>query len=100
MKSIRITFRLSTYQLARGLQTIRQIDPSYKLISLNDLAKTIYHNYLAKMTINKLDAIPDSIMSELMNFINSPAQSQITLADLIEIKSSVPKPKFNTKIKP
>lgn len=88
MKNIRITFRLSAYQLARGLQTIRQLEPAYKLISINDIVKVIYHDYLAKMTLNKLDTVPIEILTEVMNFIDTPAKSQITLEELIAIKKS------------
>lgn len=87
MKNIRITFRLSPYQLARGLQTIRQLEPTYKLISLNDIVKTIYHDYLAKMTLNKLDEVPPNIVNEIYAFIEKPAQKQITVDDLINMKT-------------
>ena len=90
MKSIRITFRLKPYQLARGLQTIRQLEPNYKLISLNDIVKVIYHDYLAKMTLNKLDAIPDNIIAEIMQIISKPARAQMTLEELIAIKKPDP----------
>lgn len=98
MKSIRITFRLSPYHLARGLQTIRQIEPSYKLISLNDLVKTTYFDYMAKMNMNRLDIIPSSIMDEVMSFTNKAARSSITVEELINIKDanqeSVPEPEL------
>jgi len=86
MKNVRITFRLSPYQLARGLQTIRQLEPEYHLISINDLVKTIYHDYLSKMTLNRLDRVPDEIMAEILDAINSPAES-ITLADVMHAKN-------------
>ena len=86
MKNIRITFRLSPYQLARGLQTIRQLEPSYKLISLNDIVKTIYHDYLAKMTLNRLEEVPADITAEITQFLDNPARKQITLEELIDLK--------------
>ena len=98
MKSIRITFRLKPYQLARGLQTIRQLEPSYKLLSLNDIVKVIYHDYLAKMSLNRLDAVPNDILTEIMSFIDKPAREQMTLKELIEIKKSKPDlPKIKTR---
>ena len=90
MKNIRITFRLSPYQLARGLQTIRQLEPSYKLISLNDIVKTIYHDYLAKMSLNKLDAVPPNITAEITNFIDKPSEKQLTVKELIDINELTP----------
>jgi len=92
MKSIRIVFKLTPYQLARGLQTIRQLEPTYKLTSLNELVKTIYHDYLAKMTINRLDAIPDQIINEIKSLINNPARTQITLSELMNLKKQDPEP--------
>lgn len=88
MKNIRITIRLSPDQLARGLQILRQREPTYKLISLNDIAKTIYHNYLAKMTMNKLAEIPANSIAEITSFINQPAKNQITVKELINLKEA------------
>jgi hypothetical protein len=42
------------------------------------------------MTINKLDEIPYSIMEEIKAFSDKSAQKQITLEDLINIKTSQP----------
>ena len=89
MKNIRITFRLSPYQLARGLQTIRQLEPTYKLTSINELVKTIYHDYLAKMTLNKLDDVPVEFIEEIENF--EGAESQLTLKELIDIQKETAK---------
>jgi len=87
MKSIRITFRLQPYQLARGLQTIRQLEPSYKLISLNDIVKTIFHDYLAKMSLNRDHSIAPELIAEITSFLNKSNESKsITLDDLIGIK--------------
>ncbi len=74
MKSIRLTFRLSPYQLARGLQTMKQLDPTYQLLSLNDMVKTIYHDYLAKMTMNKTSAVPSYFLTEISSIINTSNQ--------------------------
>ena len=99
MKNIRITFRLSPYQLARGLQTVRQLEPAYKLISINDLVKTIYHDYLAKMTLNKLDEVPSSILAEIESFTNKPAREQINLDTLLALTDQEPVP-MQTSHKP
>lgn len=87
MKSIRITFRLQPYQLARGLQTIRQLEPSYKLLSLNDIVKTIYHDYLAKMSLNRNDSAPPELIEEIISFIGkSSTEKSLSLDDLMNIK--------------
>jgi len=87
MKSIRVTIRLTPYQLARGLQTIRQLKPDYKLISINDLVKTIYQIYLTKDIMNKSDEVPTSLLEEILSFSNKSAEKQITLQDLLNIKN-------------
>lgn len=86
MKSIRISFRLDPYQLARGLQTIRQLEPKYKLLSINDVVKTIYHDYIAKMSLNKNENIPLELITEIVNFQNKPSPSKnLSLDDLLEL---------------
>lgn len=85
MKNQRITFRLSVYQLARGLQTIRSLEPDFKLIGINDIVKVIYHDYLAKMNVNKLDDLPKEILNEVTSFIETPAKGQLTVAELMSI---------------
>jgi hypothetical protein len=81
MKSIRINFRLSHYQLARGLQVMKQLEPTYQLTSINDMVKTIYHDYLAKMTLNKTSAVPTSFLAEINSFINTSNQ-KLTIENL------------------
>jgi hypothetical protein len=85
MKNIRITLRLSPEQLAHGLWAIRQLEPTYKLSSLNDLVKTIYLSWLTKISPNKSNTIPQSILDEITQFINMPAVKQITLKEIISI---------------
>jgi hypothetical protein len=85
MKNIRITLRLSPEQLAYGLWAIRQLEPTYKFNSLNDLVKTIYLIGLIKMSPNKPNTIAQSILDEITQFINMPAIKQITLKEIISI---------------
>jgi len=85
MKNIKITLRLSPEQLAHGLWAIRQLEPTYKLNSLNDLTKTIYLSWLTKMSPNKPNTIPQSILDEITQFINMPIIKQITLKEIISI---------------
>jgi len=60
-----INFRLSPQQLARGLQIIRNLEPTYKLISPSKIVKTIYFDYLAKMTLNKSNSVPQKYLEEI-----------------------------------
>jgi hypothetical protein len=71
MRNIKITFRLTPYQLARGLQVMKQLDPNYELISLASMVKTIYHDYLAKMTLNKASAIDQTLVAEINKHLNT-----------------------------
>ena len=86
MKSIRITFRLTPYQLAYALQTARQLEPTYKLISINDLVKTVYISCLDKMSITKPDEFPVSILEEILAFSDKSAENKLTLEDLLSIE--------------
>lgn len=81
MKSIRLTFRLNQYQLARGLQTMRQLDPTYQLTSLNEMVKTIYHDYLAKMTIGKTLIVPQELIHEINAHLTTSTE-KLTLENL------------------
>ena len=103
MKSVRITFRLKPYQLAKGLQTIRQLEPSYKIISLNDIVKEIYHDYIAKMSLNRNESIAPELIKEIISFVGkSSSPKSITLDDLIAIKpqQDLPVMKENSCIRP
>ncbi|HKL47954.1 MAG TPA: hypothetical protein VJ878_04720 [Candidatus Izemoplasmatales bacterium] len=54
MKNPTISFRLTPYQLAKGLRSIRAFDPTYNPESLNKMVKTIFFDY-----INKFDNMQD-----------------------------------------
>lgn len=87
MKSVRITFRLAPYQLARGLQTIRQLEPTYKLLSLNEIVRTIYHDYLAKMSLNRNESVSPELIEEIISFVDKSSTAKIlTLDDLLDMK--------------
>ena len=90
MKNQRISFRLSPYNIARGLHIIRQLEPTYQITSLNDIVKVAYHDYLAKMNLAKSDEVPASILQEINNFISSRSSNQsdsVTLDDIIELNN-------------
>jgi len=71
MKSPIITFRLSTYHLARGLLAVKRLDHTYQPSSIHQLVKLIYHDYCAKMAIAKSDDIPPYIWSDLQKIMPS-----------------------------
>jgi len=79
-----ITFRLSPYQLARGLQIVRALEPDFHLTSLSQLVKIIYTDYLAKMSLGQTDQVDPKIMNEIKNFIISPKKREINLSSLAD----------------
>ena len=79
-----ITFRLSPYQLARGLQIVRALEPSFQLTSLSQLVKIIYTDYLAKMTLGQSGQVDPNIMKEIKNFIILPKKREINLSSLAD----------------
>jgi len=89
MSNPTINFRLSNYHLARGLQIIRNLEPNYQIISNSKIVKTIYFDYLAKMTLNKNINVPQEIIDEV-NCLNHQKKKQKTnFKDLIKIKSEL-----------
>lgn len=83
MKGIRISFRLSPYQIARGLEIIRRLEPKYKYLSANEIVRTIYHDYIAKMSINRSGDIPTSLLTEVLNQQTKSPQEKLTLDNLM-----------------
>ncbi len=69
MTNPQISFRLSTYQLARGLKIIRLLEPNHAPSSLSQLVKTIYIDYLAKTSLQ--------------------SDGDVSTADLLEIESLI-----------
>lgn len=84
MSSPHITFRLSQYQLARGLQVVRSLEPNFHLTSLSQLVKIIYTDYLAKMTLGQSDEIDPKIMADIQSFIINPKKRDINLSSLVD----------------
>ena len=79
-----ITFRLSPYQIARGLQIVRSLEPDFQLTSLGQLVKICYMDYLAKMTLGQTDEISPETMLELKEFILNPSRRTINLESLTD----------------
>ena len=88
-KNPTITFRLTTYQIARGLQIIRQFEPNYVPSTPNKIVKLLYLDYLAKMNINRSDEVPLNILNEVNLMLNKNKKSEPNQFDI----SSLPQPK-------
>lgn len=80
MKSPTIKFQLKPYQLARGLASIRRLDPTYQPSSIHQLVKLIFFDYLAKTSIGHTDAIPQAIWNDLYKILPG-VQSKPTRMD-------------------
>ena len=88
MSNPTINFRLSIYQLARGLQIIRNLEPDYQLTSVSKIVKVLYFDYLAKMSINKKDSIPQHFVDEIESLIYQPKRFIKTLNQEIKTNST------------
>ena len=85
-----INFRLSPDHLARGLSVIRRLEPNYRLVSLSQIVKTCYFDYIAKMTLGHNDIVSPKIMEEIKLFIATP-ETETSLLDLIAKEKTIPK---------
>ena len=94
MPSPAITFRLTPYQLARGLKVIRSLEPNFQLISLSQIVKVIYHDYLAKMTLGHGDIVTQDLLDEINSFDTSNIKKTRSLEDIISFENS---PKIETQ---
>ena len=92
-KNPTVTFRLTPYQIARGLQIIRQFEPNYVSSTPNKIVKLLYLDYLAKMNINRSDDVPLNILNEVNLMLNQnkkPAPNQFDIASLPQPKRFSP----------
>lgn len=76
-----INFRLSPYQLARGLQIIRSLEPDYQFSSASRIVKVIYLDYLAKMSLGKEDTVPQHYIDEIESLLYKPKETTKNLKD-------------------
>ena len=81
MSNPTISFRLSTYQLARGLQIIRKYEPDYQPTNISKIVKLIYLDYLAKMTMYKPDKDPQYYIDEIESIIYKTRKSTINFKE-------------------
>jgi hypothetical protein len=79
-----ITFRLSPNQIARGLQVIRNLEPNYQLTSISKIVKTIYLDYLAKMTVNKAINVPQEYLDEVNILLEGTQKNSIKNFDALK----------------
>lgn len=86
MSNPQVTFRLSTFQLARGLKLIRQLEPNFQLTSINEIVKILYIDYLSKMEF-KQSNIEQSYILEIENFLSLPGKHKINLNNLVDNES-------------
>ena len=92
-KNPTVTFRLTPYQIARGVQGIREVEPNYVPSTPNKIVKLLYLDYLAKMNINRSDDVPLNILNEVNLMLNKNKKSEPNQFDI----SSLPQPKrFST----
>ncbi len=69
MSNPTVSFRLSSYQLARGLRAVRAIESNWQLTTASDLVRTIFNDYIAKsehLYNSPLDISPD-LLHEIEN---------------------------------
>ena len=88
MANTTITFRLTKYQLARGLWLIRKLEPNYQPSSTSQLVKLIYLDYLSKMNLGKSDIVPPEIMLETQILCTRKKSPKTTFEDFIKAQPS------------
>ena len=71
MANPQVNFRLSPYQIARGLRILRRLEPTYQLTSIHQIIKDCYLDYIAKMSIGTDDQILFQDMKEIEVKISS-----------------------------
>ena len=86
MSNPQINFRLSTFQLARGLKLIRQLEPNFQLTSINQIVKIIYIDYLSKMEF-KQSNVEQSYIEEVENFLMRAGKKKLNLNTLVDHES-------------
>ena len=57
MANPQINFRLSPYQIARGLRILRELEQTYQFTSIHQIIKDCFLDYIAKMSIGTDDQI-------------------------------------------
>ncbi len=84
MSNPTINFRIPTYQLARGLQIIRNLEPEYEFTSVSKIVKIVYFDYLAKMSINKTSSVPQHFIDEIESLVYRIKPQKLSLKKLTQ----------------
>lgn len=71
MANPQINFRLSPYQIARGLRVLRRLEPTYQFTSIHQIIKDCFLDYIAKMSIGTDDQILFQDIEEIEAKISS-----------------------------
>lgn len=71
MANPQVNFRLSPYQIARGLRVLRKLEPTYQFTSIHQIIKDCYLDYIAKMSIGTDDKIYFQDVEEIKSKILS-----------------------------
>jgi hypothetical protein len=89
MSNTQISFRLSPYQLARGLRIIRLLEPNHAPSSLSQLVKTIYIDYLAKTSLQSGGDVTPADLLEIESIIQTK-QTPMSLKAFQTLTSGAP----------
>ena len=86
MANPQVNFRLSPYQIARGLRILRRLEPTYQFTSIHQIIKDCFLDYIAKMSIGTDDQILFQDMEEIESKILSKVKP-LTMDDLSQVVS-------------
>ena len=81
MANPQVNFRLSPYQIARGLRILRRLEPTYQFTSIHQIIKDCFLDYIAKMSIGTDDKIYFQDVEEIESKILSKVKP-LTMNDL------------------
>ena len=91
MANPQINFRLSPYQIARGLRILRRLEPTYQFTSIHQIIKDCYLDYIAKMSIGTDDQILFQDIKEIEAKISSKVKP-LTINELSQQLSPANQP--------
>ena len=91
MANPQVNFRLSSYQIARGLRILRRLEPTYQFTSIHQIIKDCYLDYIAKMSIGTDDQILFQDIKEIEAKISSKVKP-LTINELSQQLSPANQP--------
>lgn len=83
MSNPQINFRISRYNIARGLGILKKLEPSYKFISVSQVVRDCFFDYLAKMSIATSDQITQEALEEIISSTRQP-NKVMTLKEFVK----------------